>query len=201
MRAHVDRGDPDGGPPGGGGLCQPVRGVIGGAALHLPQQPLIPGQVKEAGVPPVGEQQVFPGLLIDAPPGPAAAVLIDAQVRHRRRGLLQHRVRRGSERRMRDRPGHLRVPGRLGRRDPPLRDLRPGLLPQPSRQAAPRRHLRHPLGERLARAARLIALPAALDPPRRTRSPPRRTSRGQASTVSCRRAETVPHSGHAAAAG
>ena len=26
---------------------QPVRGVIGGPALHLPEQPLIPGQVKE----------------------------------------------------------------------------------------------------------------------------------------------------------
>ena len=34
-----------------------------------------------------------------------------------------------------------------------------------------------------------------------TGSPPRRTSRGRASTVSCRRAETVPQSGHAAAAG
>ncbi len=31
-------------------------------------------------------------------------------------------------------------------------------------------------------------------------SPARRTSRGRASTVSCRRAETVPQSGHAAAA-
>ena len=39
-------------------------------------------------------------------------------------------------------------------------DLGPGLLPQPPRQPAPRRHLRHPLGERLAPAARLIALPA-----------------------------------------
>ena len=34
-----------------------------------------------------------------------------------------------------------------------------------------------------------------------TGSPPRRTSRGRASTVSCRRDETVPQSGHAAAAG
>ena len=34
-----------------------------------------------------------------------------------------------------------------------------------------------------------------------TRSPPRQTSRGRPSTVSCRRAETVPQSGHAAAAG
>jgi hypothetical protein len=37
------------------------------------------GQAEEAGVPPVREQQVFPGVLIGAPPGPAAAVLVDAQ--------------------------------------------------------------------------------------------------------------------------
>jgi hypothetical protein len=35
---------------------------------------------------------------------------------------------------------------------------------------------------------------------RSTGSPARRTSRGLASTVSCTRSETVPHSGHAAAA-
>jgi hypothetical protein len=34
-----------------------------------------------------------------------------------------------------------------------------------------------------------------------TGSPPRRTSRGRVSTVSCRRSETDPQSGHAAAAG
>ena len=50
--AHVDRDDPDRVPPGGDGLRQPVRGVIGGAPLHLPQQALLAGQVKEAGVPP-----------------------------------------------------------------------------------------------------------------------------------------------------
>jgi hypothetical protein len=99
-----------------GGLGQPVRGVIGGTALHLAQQPLILGQVKETGVPPVCEQQVFSGARIEAPPGPAAAVLVDAQIRHQRRSLLQHRVRRGSERRMRHRPGDPGVPGRtLGR--------------------------------------------------------------------------------------
>ena len=62
----------------GGGLGQPVRGGISGAARHLAQQPLLSGQVKEAGVPPVGEQLILPGLLIGTPPGPAAAVLIDA---------------------------------------------------------------------------------------------------------------------------
>ena len=37
-------------------LGQPVRGVIGGAALDLAQQPLIPGQVEETRVPAVREQ-------------------------------------------------------------------------------------------------------------------------------------------------
>ena len=46
--------------------------------------PLAAGQVKEAGMPPVREQHVLPGLLIKPPPGPAPAVLVDAQVRHRR---------------------------------------------------------------------------------------------------------------------
>ena len=148
----------------GGGLGQPVRGVISGAALHLPQQPLLPGQVKKAGVPPIGEQLILPGLLIGTPPGPAAAVLIDAQARHRGRRLLQHRVRGGGERLVRDRPRHPGVPGRLGRGDPPPGHLGAGLLPQPPGDTAPRRDLRHPLGERLARAAPLIAFPAALHP-------------------------------------
>ena len=151
--AHVDRHDPDRVPPARGGPRQPVRGVISGAALHLAQQPLLPGQVEEAGVPPVREQQVLPGLLVTLPAGPAAAVLVDAQVRHRRGGLLQHRVRRGGERLVRHRPGDPGVPGRLRRGDPALGDLGPGLLPQPRREPAPRRHLRQPLGERLAAAA------------------------------------------------
>ena len=57
----------------------PVRGVVSGAALHLPQQPLLAVRVEEAGVPSVREQGVLPGLLIGGEPGPAAAVLIDAQ--------------------------------------------------------------------------------------------------------------------------
>ncbi len=48
-RAHVDRHDLHGVPPRRRLLGQPVR--IVGAALHLPQQPLIPGQVKKAGMP------------------------------------------------------------------------------------------------------------------------------------------------------
>ena len=132
--AHVDRDDPDGVPPGGRGLGQPVRGVIGGAALDLAQQPLLAGQVEEAGVPPVCEQQVFPGLLIDAPPGPAAPVLVDAQVRHRRGSLVHYRARRRGERVMRHRPRDPGMPGRLRRGDPPPGDLGSGLLPQPGRE-------------------------------------------------------------------
>ena len=81
-RAHVDRHHLDGVPPRRGSLGQPVRGVISGAALHLPQQPLIPGQVEEARVPAVREQHVLPAALIDPPAGPAAAVLINPQMRH-----------------------------------------------------------------------------------------------------------------------
>jgi hypothetical protein len=55
-------------------------------------------------MPPVGKQLILPGLLTGTPPGPAAAVLVDAQVRHRHRGLLQHRVCGGGERLVRDRP-------------------------------------------------------------------------------------------------
>jgi hypothetical protein len=61
------------------------------------------------------------------------------------------------------------VPGRLRWRDPPLGDLGPGLLPQPPREPAARRHLRHPLSERLAIAAWRHAFPAALDPAHRHR--------------------------------
>ncbi len=51
-RAHVNGRHLDGISPGRGSPGQPVCGVIGGAALHLPQQAVIPGQVKEARVPP-----------------------------------------------------------------------------------------------------------------------------------------------------
>ena len=66
-------------------------------------------------------------------------------------GLLQHRVRGGGERLMRDRPGDPGVPGRLRRGDPALARPRCAAC---SRSRAVIRHrggsLRHPLGERLA---------------------------------------------------
>jgi hypothetical protein len=104
------------------------------------------------------------------PPGPAAPDPRTGQRNRCATGLraagiprCPHRgatgAGRGSERRMRHRPGDPGVPGRLRWRDPPPGHLGPGLLPQPPREPAPRRHLRYPLGERLAIAARHLALP------------------------------------------
>ena len=64
----------------------------------------------------------------DGEPGPAAAMLIDPQVRHRGRGVAQQRIRRGGERLVRDRPGDPGVPGRFRRGDPALGDLGTCLL-------------------------------------------------------------------------
>ena len=69
------------------------------------------------------------------------------------------------------RPGNPGVPGRLRRGDPPLSDLSAGLPAQPGRDPAPRRQLRHPLGERLTGALPVLALAADLDPPHVHRIP------------------------------
>ena len=116
-------------------------------------------------MPPVREHDVLPGLRVSGKPRPAAAVLIDPQVRHHGGRLLQQRIRRGGERVVRHRPGDPGVPGRLRRRDPAPGDLGAGLLPQPGGDPAPRRQLRDPLGERLARALAVAALPPHLNPP------------------------------------
>lgn len=94
---------------------------------HLAQQAVLAVQVEETGVPAVREHGVLPGLLIDGEPGPAATVLVGAQVRHRSRRLVQHRVRGGGKSLVHDRPGDPGMPGRLRRGDSPLgdRDHRP----------------------------------------------------------------------------
>jgi len=114
-------------------------------------------------VPPVREQDVLPGPLIGGEPRPAAAVLVDTQVRHRRRVLVQHRIRSRGERIVQRRPGDPGVPGRLRRGDPALGDLGGGLFPQPGGDPAQRRQGRHPFGERLPRAGRAGALAPDLD--------------------------------------
>jgi hypothetical protein len=115
-------------------------------------------------VPPVSQQDVLPGLVIAGELGPAAAVLINAQVRHRRGALAQQDTGPRRERIMRGRPGDPGVPGRLRRGDPALGDLVRGLLAQPGRDPAPRRQGRHRLGERLARPLLVAALAADLNP-------------------------------------
>ncbi len=110
--AQVGADDLDRVPSRRGDAGQAVRGVICGAALRLPRQPLLAGQVNEAGMPPVREQDVLPGLPVGGKPRPAAAVLIDPQVRHNGGRLVQQRIRRGRERVVRHRPGDPGVPGR-----------------------------------------------------------------------------------------
>jgi hypothetical protein len=103
--------DADGVAPGRRRVGQPVRGVIGGAALDLAEHPLVPGEVVEAGVPPVRDQDLLAGFLVLPPPGPAAAVLVDAQVSDRFRVARQARFRFLRERGVHGRPRDAVVPG------------------------------------------------------------------------------------------
>ena len=109
-----------------------------------PSSPCRPDRSKKQVCHLSASSDVLPGLRIDGEAGPAAAVLIDAQVRHRGRGLVQQRVRGGGERIVHHRPGDPGVPGRLRRGDPALGDLVRGLLPQPGRDPAPRRQAAAP---------------------------------------------------------
>jgi hypothetical protein len=118
-RAHVDRDDLDGVAPLLRRAGQPVRRVISGAALDLTEQPLVPGQVIKAGVPPVRDQDILAAALIAAPLGPAAAMLVNAQVSDLGDILPEDRVRLLRERPARGRPRDAVVPGGLGRGDFP----------------------------------------------------------------------------------
>jgi hypothetical protein len=128
-------------------------------------------------------------------------VLVNAQVRDQSSRLAQDPVRGGGERVMGRRPGDPGVPGRLRRGDPAVGDLAGGLLPQPPGDPAPRRHG----GSHSVNVPRVQASAAhfhrRLTHRRSTGSPARRTSRGRVITVSCSREDTVPQSGHVAAAG
>ncbi len=96
-----------------GGAGQPVRGVVGGAVFHLAQRAVLAVRVEEAGVPPVRQQGVLPGLRVGGEARPAAAVLIDAQVRHRCRVLVRQRIGPRRERLVGGWPGDPGVPGSL----------------------------------------------------------------------------------------
>ena len=154
----------DGIAPRRAGLRQPVGGIISGPALHLPQQPLIAGQVKETRVPPVREEHVLAGIRIGPPARPAAAMLINSQVRHQRRRLPQHRISLPGERLVHHRPGQPAFACRLRDCPPPAGDQAARMLTQPGSDPAPRRDLHEGLGERLPRARRLPALQPPLHP-------------------------------------
>jgi len=196
--AQVDAHHPDRVPPRRGGAGQPVRGVIGGAALHLPQQPLPAVQVDEAGVPLVREQRVLAGLLIDGEADPAAAVLVDAQVRHRDGRVFHSTSARAAN-----------ASCATGQEIPACRAASAGVIPRPvtsraacSRSRAVIRHRGGRAGTDPVNVLRghcwLSHLRRTLTQRRFTTSPARRTSRGRVTTVSCTRSETVPHSGQAA---
>ena len=91
--------------------------------------------------------------------------------------------------------------GRLRPGDSPLGYLKRGLLAQPGRDPAPRRQGGTCSVDVLRGRSGLPRLRRTLTHRRSTRSAARRTSPGRASTVSCTQPETVPQSGHAAAAG
>jgi hypothetical protein len=193
--AHVDADGLDRVPPRRCGPGQPVCGVIGGAALHLSQQPLLPAQVKETGVPPVREQRVLPGLRVCGKSRPAAAVLIDAQLRHRRRAC----------------PGSgstaaVNASCATGQEIPACRAASAGVIPRSaisrpacSRSRAITRHRGGSCGTHSVNVLRPQPssphFHRALTHRRSTASPARRTSRGRATTVSCTRHETVPQPG------
>ncbi len=169
--------------------------------FHLAQQALLTVQVEEAGVPPVREQAVLPGLLIDGEAGPAAAVLIDPQVRHRRGIPLQQRIGPRRERLM-----------RRGQEIPACRAASAGVIPRQatscaacSRSRAVSRHRGGTDGTHsvnvLRGHSRFSRFRRTLTHRRSTTSPARRTSRGRVTTISCTRPDTVPQPGHAAAAG
>ena len=152
-------------------------------------------------MPPVREQGVLPGLLIDGEPRPAAAVLIDAQVRHRRRGLVQQPGPRAAN-----------ASCATGQEIPACRAASAGVIPRSATSCAAcsrsRAVIRHRGGRAGTDSVNVLRghcwfshLRRNLTQRRSTGSPARRTSRGRVSTVSCTRSETVPQSGHAAAAG
>jgi hypothetical protein len=109
-----------------------------------------------------------------------AAVLIGAQVCHRRGIVFQQRIGLRRERIVHHRPGDPGVPGRLRRGDPAVRDLVRGLLAQPDGDPAPRRQRRHPPG--LRGHSLFWHLRRSLTQRRSTASPARSSPRGDVRT-------------------
>jgi len=156
---HV--GDP--GPEGLTLAVQPLADRRTGAPFDLSEQALITGEIDEAGVPGVGAHPAATDL-VAGPARLAAAGLVDAQHRHRRR-VTQHRLGVGHEGGVRGRPGHPRTVGDLDHRAGRVPDAPADLGPQPCGGAPPWRYLRDRFGETHP-AAGLVAAPiSSLVPP------------------------------------
>jgi hypothetical protein len=113
-RGRVDRHILDALAKLGTAFPQPLDHRGAGAALALPQQALIAGQVDESGVPRV-DPHPPPACRASLPAGLAAAGLVDAEHPHRL-GFGQQRLGVGDERSVRGRPRHPVSVGDLGHR-------------------------------------------------------------------------------------
>ena len=129
-RGRVDGHELDPGTKLVGAVGEPVDDRRAGAALTLPQQALIPGQIDETGVPRI-QPHPLAGCGAALPARLAAAGLIDAEDRCGRR-LGQLGFGMGDERAMRRRPRHVVGVGDLGHRAGRIPDGGTDLGAQPS---------------------------------------------------------------------
>jgi hypothetical protein len=161
---HVDRDVADLLPPGERSGGEPGQDVGGGTALDLAEQPLAARGIDEAGVPAVRGGLPPAGVRILPPLHPAAAGLVDPQDRDRFQGRLRHLASCGAEGVHHGWPGQPQVTPGLDDRGSGVTHPPSGCLPQPGGDPCPRRDLAHVLGEALAWAGGLGAVPAALVP-------------------------------------
>ena len=168
-----------------------------GAALALPEQALVAGQVDEAGVPGVDPHPAA-GLGAVLPAGLTAAGLVDAEYPGGFR-LAQQLLGVGDEGAVRGRPRHAVRDRDLGHRAGRLPDRRADLGAQPPGGPRPRRICAIASVNEAALAVFLPASPAGLVPPHHdsilaVRDVPRRRRH-----PALREVENTPHDGHAAA--
>ena len=195
--------DPDRVPPGRGGPGQPVRGVIGGAALApAPAAPAPPDRSKKQVCHRSASSSVLPGLLIER----------RNRARPRRCSSMPRCATGAGAWSSTGSAAAANASCATGQEIPACRAASAGVIPRSatsapacSRSRAVTRHRGGTCGTDSVNVLRghswLPHFRRTLTHRRSTASPARRTSRGRVSTVSCTRSETVPQSGHAAAAG
>ena len=198
--AHVDRHDLDRVPPGGSGPGQPVRGVIRGTAFGLPSSPWPPDRSKKQVCHRSARNMYSP---------------VCSSIRQRGRprrysSMPRYATRAGACSSTRS-AAAANAACATGHDTPACRAASAAVIPR-SATSAPacarsRPVTRHRGGTCGSHSVNVLRshrpswhFHRRLIHHTRTGSLPRRTSRGRASTVSRTRPETVPQSGHAAAA-